>query len=143
MPSRLICDLHPDMQELAKRFLQECSDQGVSAFLTCTYRSKEEQDKLYAQGRTEKGPLVTNAKGGKSAHNCVLPDGTPASLAFDIAIYNHDRSLDWSVKSQNWQKAHAIGRKIGFSLGADWKMRDNPHFEFPDWKNKSASFRQL
>ncbi len=35
-------------------------------FLTCVYRSSQEQDKLYEQGKTTKGSKVTNAKGGLS-----------------------------------------------------------------------------
>lgn len=33
------------------------------------FRSGAVQDALYAQGRTTPGPIVTNAKGGQSAHN--------------------------------------------------------------------------
>ncbi len=35
----------------------------------CGFRSVEDQDVLYRQGRTSPGRIVTNATGGKSAHN--------------------------------------------------------------------------
>ena len=46
--------------------------------ITHTYRSIQEQNELYAIGRTIKGNKVTNAKGGQSYHNY--------GLAFDIVI---------------------------------------------------------
>lgn len=33
------------------------------------FRTFDNQDQLYAQGRTTSGPIVTNAKGGESPHN--------------------------------------------------------------------------
>jgi len=41
-------------------------------------RTYEEQDALYAQGRTAPGPKVTNAPGGHSNHNF--------GLAFDMVF---------------------------------------------------------
>jgi peptidoglycan L-alanyl-D-glutamate endopeptidase CwlK len=37
--------------------------------LTSGYRSKKEQNELYAQGRSKPGQVVTNAKAGQSYHN--------------------------------------------------------------------------
>lgn len=47
------------------------------------FRSFAEQDKLYAQGRTNKSkPIVTNARGGYSAHNY--------GLAIDFVIVSDE-----------------------------------------------------
>lgn len=40
--------------------------------ITSTLRTWEEQEELYAQGRTKPGPKVTNAKAGDSVHNYAL-----------------------------------------------------------------------
>ena len=42
---------------------------GLSARLISGTRTFAEQDRLYAQGRTEPGNVVTNARGGQSNHN--------------------------------------------------------------------------
>ena len=64
MASRNIGDLYPELQALASQFLAQCAAEGINAFLTQTYRSSEEQDADYAQGRTVPGHIITNAKGG-------------------------------------------------------------------------------
>ncbi|ASJ25332.1 M15 family metallopeptidase [Laribacter hongkongensis] len=84
MPSRKIEDLHPALQPLCLEFKRRCADAGLDILITCTYRSNEEQNQLYAQGRNGKpGSRVTNAKGGQSEHNNTI-QGQPASRAFDI-----------------------------------------------------------
>ena len=60
-------------------------------------RSKAEQDALYAQGRTKKGSIVTNAKGSdySSQHQW--------GIAFDIAI-NDKKLLYDEATIEKWQK---------------------------------------
>jgi len=90
-------------------------------FLTCTFRSNEEQAQLYAQGRTAPGKKVTNAKPGQSKHN-LFP-----SKAFDIA-FNIQGRLDWD--SQLFKDFAAIIKPMGIKWGGDFKsIKDNPHFE--------------
>lgn len=135
MPSRSLDDLHPDMKPLAEQFLQKCSDQGIDAFLTCTYRSNAEQDADYAKGRTSPGQVITNARGGQSAHNCTDANGNPAAKAFDFAIRDDDGRLDWNPHDADWQAAIRIGKALGLVSGGDWKsIKDWPHMEMPNWK---------
>jgi peptidoglycan L-alanyl-D-glutamate endopeptidase CwlK len=128
--SRSIEDLHPILQPLAIQFLADCKEAGITAFLTCTYRSSAEQDDLYAQGRTKPGKRVTNAKGGQSQHNTTL-QGKPAARAFDIAIKNRDGTVNWDASHPHWKQVGVIGKEIGLVWGGDWKIRDLPHFELP------------
>ena len=93
MASRNIQDLTKQLQPLASSFINTANalllKRGLNAsvFITCTWRSNEEQAKLYEIGRTVKGRKVTNAKPGESKHNCIDPKtGKPAAEAFDIAI---------------------------------------------------------
>ena len=57
--------VHPDLQTLFQIVIKywDCS-------IVCGIRTEEEQKKLYAQGRTESGNIVTNADGvtNKSRH---------------------------------------------------------------------------
>lgn len=127
--SRMITDLHPDLQSICREFMAEAEKQGVDVLITCTYRSNAEQDALYAQGRSKPGPIVTRARGGQSAHNFTL-DGKPAAMAFDVVPLEHGKPC-WSVGHPAWQK---LG-KIGMGLGLNWygapgsKFTEFPHFE--------------
>ena len=60
--------LHPDMQKACKVFLEECKRQGLPVLITETLRTQEEQERLYAQGRTTPGKIVTNCRGYQSPH---------------------------------------------------------------------------
>lgn len=97
-------------------------------FLTCTYRTNEEQESLYAIGRTVKGKIVTNARGGQSPHNY------NPSLAFDIGFITIDKKLSWDSKyfSQFAECIKQVSSVIDW--GGDWTFRDAPHFELKNWK---------
>lgn len=66
--SRNIMDLHPKVQVMANAMVQACNKAGFDILITSTYRDAESQNALYAQGRTTKGSIVTNAKAGQSWH---------------------------------------------------------------------------
>ena len=46
--SRDIKLLHPELQAIIPKFLEECKKQGLIVKTTDTLRTKEEQNKLYA-----------------------------------------------------------------------------------------------
>lgn len=132
---RLISDLCAELQPLAQKFLDNCHAAEIDAFITETYRSSEQQDEDFSQGRTEHGHVITNARGGESPHNCTLPDGTPASKAFDFAIQDASGILDWNASDPDWQAAIKIGEALGLISGSTWcSIKDNPHMELPNWK---------
>ena len=72
--------LHPWLNYKLTLLLKQCAKKGIYLIITQGFRSKAEQDALYAQGRTKKGSIVTNAKGSdySSQHQW--------GIAFDIAI---------------------------------------------------------
>ncbi|MGY8624148.1 M15 family metallopeptidase [Chromobacterium violaceum] len=129
MPSRKLEDLHPDLQPLARQFLDRCKAAGLDVLITCTWRSGAEQDALYAQGRTQPGARVTNARAGQSAHNAVIA-GKPAARAFDIVPLVNGKPM-WDDKHPAWQTAGSIGMELGLNWygrpGAPF--RELPHFE--------------
>ena len=64
------------------------------------YRGKAEQDKAYAdKASTKRWP--------DSMHNVSLPDGTPCSLAVDVAPYDAD------LKGPAWNDDLRIARLVG------------------------------
>jgi peptidoglycan L-alanyl-D-glutamate endopeptidase CwlK len=149
MASRKIEHLHPLMIPLAREFDAACDVEfagtPIDVIFTSTWRSWAEQDDLWAQGRTKPGKIVTKAKGGQSNHNFVLPDGTPASLAFDVVALRSgvpiwgskgdgidtDPTDDLTDDLEIWQRIGAVGVKLGLvwygSPGAPFK--EFPHFQ--------------
>jgi len=102
--------------------------------VTCGVRTREEQRKLYAQGRTKPGQVVTWTL---NSRHFVDADGF--GRAVDLAPY----PLDWNTPSRfdaiakaMFQAAKDLGVKIRW--GADWDQdgkprergeSDSPHFE--------------
>lgn len=126
MASRKIEDLHPKLQPLALAFKRACRDRGVDVLIYMTYRSCQEQNDLYQQGRTQKGRIVTNARGGKSSHNFTI-DGKPASLAFD-AVPIIQKSCVWDDDFL-WDRMGEAADEVGLKWGGRWKsFKDKPHF---------------
>jgi peptidoglycan L-alanyl-D-glutamate endopeptidase CwlK len=129
MASRNLTDLYPAMQPVCRDFLARAAHADIDVLITCTWRSSAEQDALYAQGRSQPGPIVTRARGGQSAHNYML-NGKPAAKAFDVVPIVNGKPM-WDEKHPAWQ---ALG-KIGTELGLDWygrpdaKFHEMPHFQ--------------
>lgn len=107
--SRNIDDLHPYVAMLCHKFVLACAAAGIDILITSTYRDKESQDVLYAQGRTTKGQVVTHARGGFSYHQY--------KLAFDFCPIRDGKAL-WT----NTDLFRQCG-KIGESLGLEWAGR--------------------
>lgn len=136
MASRNIQDLAKPLQSLASTFINTANalllKRGLDAsvLITCTWRSNEEQAKLYAIGRTVKGRKVTNAKPGESKHNCVdSKTGKPAAEAFDIAVLVNGK-LDWNLESDIWQLVGKLGEELGLEWAGRWeRFREGPHFQ--------------
>lgn len=114
--------VHPLVATKARQLIERAYREGINVIITQGLRTVEEQNELYAQGRTKPGKIVTNAKGGYSYHNY--------GLAFDFAVLNDDGSVNWKVDEQ-WKRVGAIGKSLGLEWGGDWKdFKDYPHFQY-------------
>lgn len=123
--------LHPELQIIAKEFVKRCTASGLNVIITETYRTKEEQDALYAIGRTKVGRVVTNAKYPNSPH-CW-------GVAFDFCRNVKGREYDDS--DGFFAKCGKIGQGLGLTWGGAWKgFVDKPHLELtkylPDGRTK-------
>jgi peptidoglycan L-alanyl-D-glutamate endopeptidase CwlK len=114
-------DLHPKLQELAKQHISKCKEAEIDLLIYCTYRSIEEQNKLYAQGRTRPGKKVTNAKGGQSFHNYRVAYDCGPVIGGNIAWNREDL----------FKKIGQIGVSLGLEWGGNFKsIKDLPHFQY-------------
>lgn len=134
-----IKQIHPKVrQQLLEDYIyinEKVLGKGVRLRFAFTYRSPEEQNALYAQGRTKKGDIVTNSKAWQSIHQY--------GLAFDIVML-YDNNLDgtfeeasWSLVKDgdkdgiaDWLEVANYFKSKGWSYGGDWRsFKDYPHFE--------------
>jgi peptidoglycan L-alanyl-D-glutamate endopeptidase CwlK len=126
-----IATLLPNVQPTMRTFLRELNERlmreygpGTIAQIISGTRTNEEQDALYAQGRTIAGRVVTNARGGYSNHNY--------GIAVDIGIFHNGRYLD---DGDFYDIAGEIGQSLGLEWGGAWEsFCDRAHFEErPSW----------
>ncbi|WP_088825650.1 M15 family metallopeptidase [Listeria goaensis] len=112
-----------DTASKTRNVIKKMHAQGIYVGIAQGYRSIAEQNKLYAQGRTKKGAIVTNAKGGQSNHNfgCAVDLFIYSSNGKSVAAWNPPSSVIKAMKAE------------GFEWGGDWKgFVDKPHFELYD-----------
>lgn len=112
-----LSQVHP---ELSRRIHQLADLLSFPIIITQGLRTYQQQDALYAQGRTTPGKVVTEAKGGYSMHNF--------GMAVDVAPLNEDGSVDWNDKSAQWQEILDKAPSCGLAEGAQWRsFPDMPH----------------
>ena len=112
--------------------LKKCNKKGIYLIITEGFRTVEHQDSLYAQGRTKKGKIVTNAKGKdyQSQHQW--------GVAFDIAINDNKLLYDTATI----KKVAKVGKKLGLAWGGDWvRPVDMPHFYLPKWGDTTSKLK--
>ena len=121
-----ILTLQPEVRPLARALVHKAALAGIKIKIISGFRSYEEQDALYAQGRTAPGNIVTNARGGYSNHNF--------GIAFDVGVFEGNKYLDDSPK---YKAAGVLGMDLGLEWGGSWKtIVDQPHFQLrPAWAN--------
>jgi peptidoglycan L-alanyl-D-glutamate endopeptidase CwlK len=121
----IIDRLDPSIQSKAKEVLIRANNIGIPLVITQGLRTSLEQQKLYDQGRTTPGPIVTKAKPGISWHNY--------GLAFDVAVLK-DGKATWPNDNFLWNRIGMVGKTVGLQWGGDFTtIKDLPHFEFhPD-----------
>lgn len=117
----LINTLQPSMIPMVKALLLECEAAGIPCRVVSAARSIAAQEKIYSQGRTGPGPIVTNARPGDSYHNY--------NLAVDIAPVDYLALPDWNPQGILWDRIGAIGERIGLEWGGRWSKPDRPHFQ--------------
>lgn len=124
--------LHPYVKQKTEELIRNANARLTNhkMMITQAFRSKAEQDALYAQGRTKPGAIVTNAKGGTSMHNF--------GLAIDFCLVTPDgKRTVWDVKGDfdkdgvaDWMEVVEEAKKLGFTWGGDWtSFVDMPHFQ--------------
>ncbi|WP_342553555.1 M15 family metallopeptidase [Paenibacillus sp. FSL R7-0652] len=124
-----ITGLHPVVAENEGILVRMAARRGIEVVITHGYRSVEDQDALFAQGRSSSGRIVTNARGGESYHNY--------GLAIDFALRTPKGEIVWDMERDDngngkadWLEVVDLAKELGFTWGGDWaNFPDYPHLQ--------------
>lgn len=110
-----LAGLHPQFAEYVRQALVLMDQHDLAPVVTEGLRSPERQERLYRQGRTAAGPVVTNARAWQSAHQY--------GLAVDVTSRRGYNSREQRLIHEVWQ-----------ALGFGTVRGDLPHAEYPGWR---------
>jgi peptidoglycan L-alanyl-D-glutamate endopeptidase CwlK len=122
---RDIKQLCPELQAVIPAFLDDCKAHGLNIGIGECFRSVQEQEALYAKGRTvgKKGAAVTHCRGTSysSPHQW--------GVAFDF--YRNDGKGLFNDTDRWFAKVGAIAVKHGLEWGGNWspEWKDKPHVQ--------------
>lgn len=105
-------------------------NQGIPIRIFETFRARERQSELFAQGRTKPGRIITKADAGDSMHQY--------GLAADVVMWISDK-WNWSA-TEHYKKLVPIMESVGLRGGYKWG--DWPHWEL-DGSPSIADLKQL
>jgi len=118
-PGNRLAGLHPTFADSVRRVASIARGKGLDVFVAQGMRTIAEQNTLYAQGRTTKGPVVTWVRGGSSYHNY--------GLAADFAFHG---GAPYS-EEHDWKGLVASVREAGLVSGASYGDRPHANLDVP------------
>ncbi len=128
--------IHPILVRVMDKVLERLKQRGEPFKIYSGTRTFREQDKLYAKGRSQSGPVVTQAKPGQSMHNY--------GLAVDLAPFHlvgqgnqlwwpelEDRGgLVWfHLENVLLEVTQDLKIELDIEWGGRWQFRDVPHIQ--------------
>lgn len=120
-----IAQVHPALAALIAKLDSELTVKGIQVRVVQGLRTFAEQDALYAEGRTKPGRIVTNARGGYSAHN----------FGYAVDLIPGVRGKDpwepnWNAEHPDFTEMVNAGVALGLVSGSRWtSIKDEPHFQ--------------
>lgn len=128
-----LAELTPEFKAIVEALLQAGYANGMNPQISCGYRSPAEQDKLYAQGRTEKGGRVTNSRRYQSMHQY--------RLAVDLFFLKDGKAtfneVDYHTLWNLACKAKLDAKGLQWSGNWSGSFKESAHFQLgkQDWKD--------
>ncbi len=114
-------NVNRDFADRVKQTIEQARREGMDMQTDLVSRTIAQQDALYAQGRTEPGQRVTNARGGQSWHNY--------GLGADVVFSTPTGQPSWP-ENGNWTRYGEIAAGQGLTWGGTWRNPDRPHVEY-------------
>jgi hypothetical protein len=130
-----LTDLDPCLQPLAQQWLDQTNTSIAPSKcrITVTWRDANDQNVAKACGSSKAGS-------GQSPHNYTLPDGTPASRAFDFAVFDPDGNYIKDGTNPAYSTAGQIAENLGLEWGGRWTIDqdgcgpDFDHIQMINWR---------
>lgn len=130
--------IHPEFLYVMQVTLDKLEKAGTPFKVYSGLRTFEEQNELYAKGRTKPGNIVTKARGGQSMHNYgIAVDLAPKNLMtpeeWDIHWPDPDKkdSVWFELESRLFEASQEIDDilddQLEYEWGGRWRFRDVPH----------------
>jgi len=125
--SRSMGALSPYMQQKWQTFNKQCLAENLGVILICTDRGEAEQNACCEAGSSR-------ARYGQSAHNALLPNGKPASEAWDIGVIVNGKYIGDS-EHPNYKRAGAIAESLGLKWYGNkkWGFVEAAHMQNMAW----------
>lgn len=119
--------LYPPFLKKVEAVLAECEAKGIRYYVLSGYRSPEEQNSIYAQGRSDKSkPIVTNAKAWESFHQY----HGAVDCCRDADLKKDGLQPDWNLES--YRALAEVATKHGLEAAFYWKsFKEGPHIQLP------------
>jgi peptidoglycan L-alanyl-D-glutamate endopeptidase CwlK len=134
MSELLLCRIEPDFiyppfLARATEMLHELQvDRKVEFWAISGFRTEAEQMKLWCQGRTQPGGVVTNAKALQSAHNF----GLALDFVKDGFLDRAGLQPDW--RPESYEPLDRACRMHDLEWGGWWRgFIDRPHVQWPGY----------
>jgi peptidoglycan L-alanyl-D-glutamate endopeptidase CwlK len=123
--------VHPDLVRIMNEAIKETP---MDFTIICGVRTAQQQQELYAQGRTKPGAIVTNADGVKNKSNH-QPKADGYGHAIDLyPYYNGSVQVNAPVSAFKTIATHILGvakqMSVSIEWGGNWRsINDYPHIE--------------
>jgi len=114
---------HPELVRRIMNLNAALESENIAIEIDTALRTAEDQDKLYAKGRTIPGKIVTHAQGYQSNHTI----GCAVDVAPDDSVTHR---ADWDASHPSWQRIVALAPTYGLRDGKSW--HDLPHLELQE-----------
>lgn len=141
--ARDITQLHPRLQKKVDELISLCKKNGIAIKISECYRTVDEQNELYAQGRTKPGSIVTNARG--TSYSSQHQWGIALDFFLDMDIDGDGKKSDdaFNNRKSTFNKVGKLAKSIGLGWGGDWKSPvDLPHVYLPDWGKTTTELKR-
>jgi peptidoglycan L-alanyl-D-glutamate endopeptidase CwlK len=120
-----LSEIHPYVAQKVRELAERLSLEGIEIEVVQGLRTYAYQAKLFAQGRTTPGNIVTKCRPGWSYHNF--------GLAVDVAPDDPSKpgyQPDWNDTHPTWKRIAEVAVSMGFVAGADFRtFTDKPHLQ--------------
>jgi peptidoglycan L-alanyl-D-glutamate endopeptidase CwlK len=134
MTEQYLAHVRPELAAVVRRVLARAEEQGVRAIVVQGLRTEEEQARLYAQGRTAPGPIVTLAATAEAtAHG--------RGAAVDLAILDSAGRPSWDIWTLPlYEAVGLLAEAAGLEWGGRFTRPDRPHLQLAGWRELPFPF---